>query len=156
MFNVKKTIEESVKVYETEFKNDKVDIIITCDKNIEYNGWNQDLITIIVNLLDNSLYWLNYSEKKEIKIQVENKNGLVINYYDSGKGIDRSLLEDDLIFDPEFSTKPEGMGLGLAIAGEAALRNNLKLSAVDIEKGAFFQVYSDSKGIKMVYNICIH
>ena len=44
------------------------------------------------------------------------------------------------IFDPQFSTKPEGMGLGLAIAGEAAKRNGLELTALAYEGGACFRL----------------
>ena len=37
-------------------------------------------------------------------------------FSDSGPGVDPELR--DYIFDPYFSTKPDGVGLGLTIAGE--------------------------------------
>ena len=36
-----------------------------------------------------------------------------INYRDTGPGIESSLIESKVIFEPQFSTKPEGTGLGL-------------------------------------------
>jgi hypothetical protein len=75
---------------------------------------------ILINLLDNSLYWLKKSEaaSKEISVSVErNDDGsLSIIVEDSGPGV----LDEyrDLIFQPYFSTKADGVGLGLAIAGE--------------------------------------
>ena len=75
---------------------------------------------ILINLLDNSLYWLKQSRSssKEIRVSVERNddNSLSIVVEDSGPGI----LDEygDLIFQPYFSTKADGVGLGLAIAGE--------------------------------------
>jgi len=48
----------------------------------------------------------------EIKIQVE-QDWLKVNFTDYGKGIPANLLEK--VLEPNFSTKTDGMGLGLAI-----------------------------------------
>lgn len=75
---------------------------------------------ILINLLDNSIYWLRQSKKgaKKIDVSVErNDDGsLSIVVEDSGPGISNEY--EDLIFQPYFSTKADGVGLGLAIAGE--------------------------------------
>ncbi len=75
---------------------------------------------ILINLLDNSLYWLKQSKaaSKEISVSVERHDdgSLSIVVEDSGPGI--SDKHRDLIFQPYFSTKTDGVGLGLAIAGE--------------------------------------
>jgi signal transduction histidine kinase len=75
---------------------------------------------IIVNLLTNSLHWLEQisRRKREIFVSVQRKQSeeVEILFCDNGPGIpseDRSF-----IFDAYFSTKPEGIGLGLSIAGE--------------------------------------
>ena len=61
-----------------------------------------------------------------------------IDYRDTGPGINPEHSE--LIFEPEFSTKPDGMGLGLSIAGEAAERNGLELKVLDAKEGAHFKI----------------
>ena len=71
---------------------------------------------------------------------VENESEIVIDYTDTGVGIPRELIQHDLIFDPEFTTKNEGSGLGLAISGEAAERNKFKLSALEHQGGAHFRL----------------
>ena len=75
---------------------------------------------VIINLLDNSLYWLQRVPKQNRRITVQvNRpawNEVEILFSDSGLGVDPDYR--DRIFDPYFSTKPDGVGLGLAIAGE--------------------------------------
>lgn len=90
----------------------KTDTKVTVDKS--------EIQIIIVNLLQNSLYWLREipREKREIFVSVEKiePDGAAIVFSDSGKGV--NVEARDYIFDPYFSTKPDGVGLGLTIAGE--------------------------------------
>jgi hypothetical protein len=75
---------------------------------------------VIINLLQNSLYWLQHVPKecREINVMVRrnSEQEVEILFSDSGPGIDPRFR--DYIFDPYFSTKPDGIGLGLTIAGE--------------------------------------
>ncbi len=75
---------------------------------------------VIVNLLQNSLYWLRQvpKEKRIITVQIRRlrENELEIVFSDSGPGVPEE--DRDTIFEPYFSTKPNGVGLGLTIAGE--------------------------------------
>ena len=64
-----------------------------------------------------------------------------IDYRDTGPGIEKHLIDSEVIFEPEFSTKPDnGSGLGLSIAGEAARRFGFKLKAIFSETGAYFRL----------------
>ena len=107
-------------------------------------AWQQDIAAIFTNLIENSIFWL--SEKntdiKEVMISIiTEKNSLsYIDFRDTGPGIESNLIEDNLIFEPQFSTKPGGTGIGLAIAGEAADRNGLKLTALESTTGAYFRL----------------
>lgn len=75
---------------------------------------------VIVNLLQNSLYWLQFVDAahRRIDVSVSRKaqDHVEIIFSDTGPGIP----EDNRtrIFEPYFSTKKDGVGLGLAIAGE--------------------------------------
>lgn len=75
---------------------------------------------VIINLLQNSLYWLPSvsKEKRKIRVIIENQRAgeLKIIFSDSGPGVSKE--NQDRIFEPYFSTKPNGVGLGLTIAGE--------------------------------------
>jgi signal transduction histidine kinase len=75
---------------------------------------------VIVNLLDNSLHWLTQipKDQREISVQVKRRepNEVEIIFSDSGPGVKDEFRER--IFQPYFSTKRNGVGLGLTIAGE--------------------------------------
>ena len=140
-FSLSTELSGAVAVFENECKNQQIEIFVDCPDEIKFTGWKQDIYTIIVNLLDNSLFWIveKNSKVREIYITVNNTvSGFAIDYTDSGPGISDELLESGVIFEPEFTTKPHGTGLGLSIAGEAATRNGLTLTAVQRENGAHF------------------
>ncbi len=75
---------------------------------------------VIINLLQNSLYWLRRVPKdcRQIAVRVRRKHPdeVEILFSDSGTGVELEFRER--IFEPYFSTKPDGVGLGLTIAGE--------------------------------------
>ncbi|MGB4775089.1 MAG: ATP-binding protein, partial [Daejeonella sp.] len=84
------------------------------------------LIGTIMNLIDNSIYWLDQrgfkaQEKKENFVKkifisiVEEEKYLNLIIADNGTGI---LIPTDDITEPFVSAKPGGMGLGLHIANE--------------------------------------
>ena len=137
---------DALAVFENEFKEADVKICLNCSTDIKMIGWQQDIYTIIVNLIDNSLFWIREkkSDKRQIEIIVKDTDkGFVMDYYDSGPGIREELLESDALFEPGFTTRPNGTGLGLSIAGEAAMRNGLSLVAMKNDDGAHFVLSSD-------------
>ncbi len=75
---------------------------------------------VIVNMLQNSLYWLRQvpQDRRKVAVCVRRKSAdeVEIVFSDSGPGVKAAIR--DAIFDPYFSTKPDGVGLGLTIAGE--------------------------------------
>ena len=134
-------LRESLEMMDEKLKSSKVVVNVTCPNDLKIFCWKRDLYAIFVNLLDNSIFWINNKNKGERKIDIvatKIGNSLNISYQDTGSGIDKSLLESGVIFEPQFSTKPNGMGLGLSIAGEAAIRNGLNLQAIVCETGAKF------------------
>ncbi len=148
VFNIKHALKGAIAVFENELQEQHIEVFLECPDDLKFMGWKQDIYTIAVNLLDNSIFWINEKrcEERNITIKVEEKGeGFSIDVMDSGPGISEELLESGVIFEPEFSTKIEGTGLGLAIAGEAASRNGLKLTAIQEDKGAHFILYTEEK-----------
>jgi len=141
---LKKLIRSSLSVFEDEMKTHHVVTKIDGPDDFRFSSWQQDIYAIFTNLVDNSIYWMNEKNvvKREITIDVvTNGDSLLhVDYRDTGPGIEPNLLDSELIFEPQFSTKPSGAGLGLAIAGEAATRNGLELKAFESEQGAWFRL----------------
>ncbi|MCY4521404.1 MAG: ATP-binding protein [Caldilineaceae bacterium] len=88
--------------------------------NIQVTVDQAEIQRVIINLLQNSLYWLRHvpPEARQIVVETERSESdkVEIVFSDSGPGVKFDFR--DRIFDPYFSTKPDGVGLGLTIAGE--------------------------------------
>jgi len=143
-FYIREVIENVTDVFVSEINSQNIQVKIDCDINQMIFGWKEDYYIILTNLVDNSIYWLQNSDKptKEISFKVyEDDELIVIEYRDNGVGIEKEFIESEIIFEPEFSNKTGGgTGLGLAIAGEAIDRNNGELKAIHSENGAFFKI----------------
>jgi len=87
------------------------------------------LITILLlNFLDNSIYWLlrKRPEEREIKIIIDSYDGgSILAVSDSGPGFEEDDIETVTL--PFFTRKPNGMGLGLYIADRIARMNRGRL-----------------------------
>ena len=142
--DLKKTISGSLSVFDAEMKTYHVMAKVEGPDDFRFLSWQQDIYAIFANLVDNSIYWMKEKKvpNKEITINMvtDGDSLLHIDYRDTGPGIEPNLIASEVIFEPQFSTKPSGTGLGLAIAGEAAARNGLELKAFESEQGAWFRL----------------
>ncbi|MDH6123640.1 ATP-binding protein [Kitasatospora sp. GP82] len=105
-----------------------------------------DIITVIVNLVGNSIYWMStLPEDADRNIAIhtsrDGEDAVTILVSDSGPGVREEIRE--LIFDTYFSDKPDGVGLGLSIAGtivEDFYNGDLALMSSGPLSGACFRI----------------
>ena len=75
---------------------------------------------VVINLLQNSLHWMREVPTDNRKVVVEvyrnSPDEVEVIFSDSGPGVPEEFR--GRIFDPYFSTRPDGVGLGLMLAGE--------------------------------------
>jgi signal transduction histidine kinase len=90
-----------------------------------------ELQMIFVNLVQNSMYWLEtITGERKIQVDVERIDSeLSVLFSDSGPGIKEE--HQQIIFDPYFSTRPDGVGLGLTIVGELVTEYDGDFTLID-------------------------
>ena len=127
---IETAIKSIFSLYMNEFKKLNIGINLPDSSNIVRID-EGELQMIFVNLIQNSLYWLEtVSDDRKIVVSVDSSLGdLSIIFSDSGPGINEQ--HQQLIFDPYFSTKPSGVGLGLTIIGEVVTEYNGEFSLID-------------------------
>ncbi len=82
------------------------------DEKVIANLDKTQLIRIVTNLVTNATQATEGIENPKIQVYVSSENKTIkISVTDNGKGIDSSV--EHLIFEPKFTTKSSGMGLGL-------------------------------------------
>jgi len=105
-------------------------------------GHSGQLQEVMLNLVRNAIEAMDSITDRarvlRIRTERDGREAIVVSVEDSGPGIDPEKV--DAIFDPFVTTKPQGMGLGLAICRMIISRHEGQLSAsADNESGALFQ-----------------
>ena len=138
------SLKSNFSVFDSQLKDVNWNIETSSGNDIKIKCWSQDLYSVFTNLIENSLFWMNEkkTQKKQISVYVDIEDNEInfIDYKDTGPGIENNLLDSGVIFEPDFSTKPEGTGLGLSIAGESARRCGFELKALSSNSGAYFRL----------------
>ncbi len=125
--NINELLENEVRVCESICQKNYIRIITNFDKNIKpINVDKERFRQVILNILFNAIQSLKGKGYGVIKIStsmLKHKFALTYNYHtlidgevlitieDSGKGISNEIKEK--VFDPFFTTRPDGVGLGL-------------------------------------------
>jgi PAS domain S-box-containing protein len=110
---------------------------------LRVDGHRNQLRQVIFNLIHNAIESMDSTMDRRRVLRVITKSqgpdAIIVAVEDSGPGINPEGL--DSIFDPFITTKPDGMGLGLAICRMIVERHDGKLSASsDGKNGARFQL----------------
>jgi len=130
LFKNQRKAEKDVSVYETIEKvvryfrrniDGKINIKIFKDNDVIVRTNTGLVLQVLINLLDNAIYWVNTNEfkPKEIIFKLNSNNSTII-IADNGPGI-RDDVEPH-IYSEFFSLKTDGRGLGLYIVTEILSR----------------------------------
>ncbi len=140
VFNPKAIIDEILNSYQHDFKINisGENCIISFDRTHFYQ--------IITNLVQNAID----ASKKEDRIKIEIKRrdiNTVITISDSGKGINKNDINK--IFEPYFTKKKKGTGLGLALVKKLVDVNNSEIKVTSKEnEGSCFEITIPNRTIK--------
>ena len=142
--SLEREMENCFEIYSSDIKDKDINVEINFpDGDIEVVACDMDVITLLSNLIENSVYWLGHNQSSERKIEVEafkENNEAIVEFFDTGPGFQGDNL--DFMFEPGYSMKPDGAGtgLGLSLAGEAMYRIGGRLEAKKTDSGAMFEL----------------
>jgi len=100
-------------------------------------GYTSSFYPVFVNLIDNSIFWLErvHGRKREILLSSENDEWVVS---DTGPGINSGDRKN--IFALNFSRRPGGRGMGLYISRQSLQKVGYDLTLIDSTVGAAFKL----------------
>ncbi|MEY8672830.1 ATP-binding protein [Francisella philomiragia] len=141
-FSIIDAIEKSVLLYESKIEKLGINVKYnTSLNNSVINGIESDLMTAVVNLIDNSIYWLDNRNIKEPMIQIkieELDEHIYIFVEDNAGGISDRFKSS--IFNVGFTSKENGSGLGLSIARESLGRMASYITHENTQNGSIFKI----------------
>ena len=123
-----KIFKENYIVFSSEFK----DLQVSIDRT--------QMVRIITNLIKNALEACELIKEPKVQVTIEKKKKeVLINVMDNGQGISKELKNK--IFEPKFTTKTSGMGLGLGMVKNLVDSYNGRISmSSKINTGTTFSI----------------
>ncbi len=133
--NIVKAIKLALEIFKDEnitFKSDSDKIIINIDK--------PQIVRIMTNLIKNSIQACQNVSSPKISVTLKQKENVVeIRVKDNGQGIPKKIRPN--IFEPNFTTKSSGMGLGLGMVKNLVNSYDGKIDfETKIQKGTTFKI----------------
>lgn len=128
--------------FKSVFEKRGIKVIANINPNLPPLYMNRaELDSILINLVTNSLYFLRETKEPLVKITARcDVDGFRITYSDNGKGVPSENRK--IIFQPFFTTKKDGVGLGLTIVAEIVEDYGGTIEVMDSEfdSGATFNI----------------
>ena len=142
-FSALEQIREGIALVDSSFQNSNISIHIKSPHDLKLRGFPNEYSQVLLNLLSNAKEAILVRNQKSFGrveiILTEQDNHGCVSVCDNGGGIPDEIL--DRIFDPYFSTKGKGSGIGLYMSKMIIERNmNGSITARNIEGGAEFIV----------------
>lgn len=130
--NIYEEIWKSIRLISSKKEASGISFEVSADQTLNASVFPGELQTILVNLFDNSVFWINYSKKETKRISVAvkkvDKAKARVSVSDSGIGIRQEDAEK--IFQPGITSKPHGIGMGLVIVTELLNNYDCKIATI--------------------------
>ena len=137
--NVKEILERNIN-YMRRRSSQSVIMNLHCPPSFQFKINNQLFDWVVENLLKNALDAMDGEGKIDVEVSADSKN-VFIDITDSGKGIPKNKFET--IFEPGYSTKRRGWGLGLSLTKrivEEYHNGKIVVKQSEIGKGTTFRI----------------
>jgi signal transduction histidine kinase len=139
-FSLEEAAKDAINLMKYRLIRNNIDYDVEKIESVIAKGSSRLITIILLNLLDNSIYWLLRNKKIERKLKIitgfyEEKCIIIVS--DNGSGFSDDI---NVVTLPFFTRKPDGMGLGLYISDRIAKLNEGKL--IILEKDSMPGLYS--------------
>lgn len=114
VFSVQQTLNDILLLFSSELNLNGIILKKEWDKDYQINGEEHHLKQVFINLLKNAVESMDQPGEIEISLQAEADSMFSIRFKDSGIGIAEQDLKE--VFEPFYTTKASGTGLGLIVS----------------------------------------
>lgn len=142
-FYLGEVIDSVVELMDATLRNNNIELTVACDERLNIKGLQGEFSQVMLNLLNNAKDTLQERGIRAPKINVEVKQihsgWIIVKVSDNAGGIAKDILHK--IYDPYFTTRPEGTGIGLYMS-KMIVENNMRgcLTAYNNGEGAHFVI----------------
>ena len=137
-FSVNGAVADVLRILEAAFRNSNITIAVAGDKDVTTNGYRNEYSQVLINLLTNAKEAIQQANLAAGRVDItisrrENYSEVAIE--DNAGGIQATVLPR--IFDPYFTTKEKGTGIGLYMS-KMIIENSMSgyIEARNTENGA--------------------
>lgn len=138
-FSLLDAVDDALKMVASSFKIHGIEIVVEAREDIQVTGFPNEFSQVVLNLLGNAKDAIMESKKRKGRIDIfigqADKIAHVV-IHDNGAGIPDEILEN--IFDPYFTTKSKGSGIGLYMSKMIMERMDGTIHVQNTELGAEF------------------
>lgn len=138
-FSSKETIVLACKILDDYFKKYQIDVKFEIKDDFTHYGKINEIAQILINILNNAKEAFDKISNREKIIKISSfvdENSKFITIENNAQNIDKKII--DRIFEPHFTTKNSGSGLGLYMSKVIMKKNNGEIFAKNLDEGVIF------------------
>lgn len=143
VFSLKKVTDECLNLIDAAMKSNNIAIVVSCERDVEVSGYENEYSQAVMNILSNAKDAIvgRKITHGEIRIEISEDDEFgVYALTDNGGGIPPEIMPR--IFEPHFTTKEHGVGIGLYMSMVSIETNmNGRLTVENVTGGAKFTIY---------------
>lgn len=143
IFGLKHVTDECLNLVDAAMKNNNIEIVVQCEHDVQVSGYANEYSQALMNIVNNSREAIvgRQAGGGRIVIEIGEKDGFGVHTVtDNGGGIAPEILPK--IFEPHFTTKEQGVGIGLYMTLISIEKNmHGRIEVANVADGARFTIY---------------
>ncbi len=141
-FNLREIAERTLSIIEAVYKDNGVSLTLNVKEDLKAFGYPNEYAQVLLNILNNARQIIQERQVQNpfVRIEIFSEGGRsVIAICDNGGGIKEENINK--VFEPYYSTRPSGTGIGLYMS-KIIIEKNMggRLSVSNKENGAEFRI----------------